>query len=370
MMEDHVRTGAYFDAITNPSNAPCFAGKVVLDVGAGSGILAIFAAKAGAKKVYAVEATPMARHARALVAANGLADTVTVIQGTVESVTLPEKVDVIVSEWMGYLLVRESMVDSLLAARDAWLKPGGSLWPSHARLFVAPARSHLAASRSSEFAASMAGWGAFQGEVDARYGVDVSALAPAFRAEQRQYCLETSAWADVPPGDLVGPPACVAEFDLATVTPAELAAPLAGKFRLPFEAWGEEGSSGGYRGGGSQGGGGGGPDPGPSQVTVDAFVGWFDVTFAGSAAAPAPHTVVLTTAPDEAGATHWGQQVFPLSPPVRGGPGDALAGSVTIARRSDNHRLMAVDFEWALEGGSTLAKAAGGGTRKASFQVE
>jgi protein arginine N-methyltransferase 1 len=358
MLEDHVRTGAYFDAITNPLNAPCFAGKVVLDVGAGSGILALFAARAGARKVYAVEATPMARHARALVEANGFGDVVEVIQGTVESVTLPEKVDVIVSEWMGYLLVRESMLDSVLAARDAWLKPGGSLWPSHARLWLAPARSHLAAARSAEFAASMAGWGGFQGEVDARYGVDVSALAPAFRAEQRLYYQETSAWADVSPSDLLGTPACIAEFDLGTVTKAELEAPLRGAFRLPLEA--EEGAGAGAGGGDKQ--------P-PASLCVDAFVGWFDVTFAGSPAAPAPHEVVLTTAPDEGGATHWGQQVFPLSPPVRGAPGDALAGAITITRRSDNHRLMSVGLEWGVEGGSALAKAAGG-VRKAVFQVE
>lgn len=357
MLEDHVRTGAYYDAITNPANAACFAGKTVLDVGAGSGILAIFAAKAGAKKVYAVEATPMARHARALVAANGLADTIEVIQGTVESVTLPEKVDVIVSEWMGYLLVRESMLDSVLAARDAWLKPGGSLWPSSARLFLAPARSHLAAARSAEFAASMAGWGAFQGEVDARYGVDVSALAPAYRAEQRLYYAETSAWADVAPGDLVGPASCIAELDLGTVTKADLEAPLVGAFRLPLE--GEEEEEGEGAGG----------DASTPPVVVDAFVGWFDVTFAGSPANPAPRVVTLTTAPDTAGATHWGQQVFPLSPPVRGAPGDALAGGITIARRSDNHRLMSVALEWGVEGGSALAKAAGG-VRKAVFQVE
>ncbi len=52
------------------SNRRQFQGKVVLDVGTGSGILSIFAAKAGAKKVYAVEATDMAVHARRLVAHN------------------------------------------------------------------------------------------------------------------------------------------------------------------------------------------------------------------------------------------------------------------------------------------------------------
>ena len=51
-----------------------------------------------------------------------------------EDVTLPTKVDIIVSEWMGYLLVRESMLDSVIFAREKFLKKGGALYPSHARL--------------------------------------------------------------------------------------------------------------------------------------------------------------------------------------------------------------------------------------------
>ena len=68
MLEDHKRTGAYYAAIRQ--NRRQFERKVVLDVGTGSGILAIFAAQAGAKTVYAVEATSMAKHARKLVEAH------------------------------------------------------------------------------------------------------------------------------------------------------------------------------------------------------------------------------------------------------------------------------------------------------------
>lgn len=70
MMEDRKRTGCYFDAVMK--NYKLFEDKVVLDVGTGSGILAIFAAKAGAKKVYAVEATDMAKYARTLIQANNV----------------------------------------------------------------------------------------------------------------------------------------------------------------------------------------------------------------------------------------------------------------------------------------------------------
>lgn len=61
MMQDYVRTATYQKAIFD--NAVDFEGKVVLDVGAGSGILSFFAAQAGAAKVYAVEASCMAQHA-------------------------------------------------------------------------------------------------------------------------------------------------------------------------------------------------------------------------------------------------------------------------------------------------------------------
>lgn len=70
MIEDHKRTGLYYNAVQQ--NRQQFEGKVVLDVGTGSGILAIFAAHAGARKVYAVEATPMALNARKLVKANNV----------------------------------------------------------------------------------------------------------------------------------------------------------------------------------------------------------------------------------------------------------------------------------------------------------
>ena len=62
-------------------------------------VLAIWAAQAGAKRVYAVEATDMAKHAKVLVEANGLSDVVDIRQSMVEALEIPEKVDIIVSEW-------------------------------------------------------------------------------------------------------------------------------------------------------------------------------------------------------------------------------------------------------------------------------
>lgn len=109
---------------------------VVLDVGCGTGLLSLFAARAGAKKVFAVESNRrMASLASTLAADNGCGDIVTVISGKIEDVTLPGcvKVDIIVSEWMGFYLLHESMLDSVLFARDHFLKVSGVMIPKHAR---------------------------------------------------------------------------------------------------------------------------------------------------------------------------------------------------------------------------------------------
>ncbi|CAB4022148.1 Histone-arginine methyltransferase CARM1 [Paramuricea clavata] len=114
-----------------------FKDKVVLDVGAGTGILSFFAIQSGAKKVYAVEASTMAMHCEALAKANGLTDKLHVIAGKLEEVDIPEKVDMIISEPMGYMLVNERMLESFLHAKK-WLKSEGKMFPSQGNMYVAP----------------------------------------------------------------------------------------------------------------------------------------------------------------------------------------------------------------------------------------
>lgn len=135
MMQDFVRTSTYQKAING--NFVDFNDKVILDVGAGSGILSFFAAQAGARKVYAVEASNMAQYAQQLVAANNLSDRISVIAGKIEEIELPEKVDVIISEPMGYMLYNERMLETYLHAKK-WLKPDGKMFPSRGDLHVAP----------------------------------------------------------------------------------------------------------------------------------------------------------------------------------------------------------------------------------------
>ncbi|XP_043199042.1 histone-arginine methyltransferase CARMER-like isoform X2 [Amphibalanus amphitrite] len=135
MMQDYIRTGTYQRAIL--SNGADFLGKVVLDVGAGSGILSFFAAQAGARKVYAVEASSMAEHASRLVESNNLQHVIRVISGKIEEIDLPEKVDMIISEPMGYMLYNERMLETYLHGKK-WLKPGGKMFPGRGDLHIAP----------------------------------------------------------------------------------------------------------------------------------------------------------------------------------------------------------------------------------------
>ncbi|KAL8803756.1 MAG: hypothetical protein Q9182_002966 [Xanthomendoza sp. 2 TL-2023] len=133
MLKDSVRTDAYRDFIYDNKNL--FAGKVVLDVGCGTGILSLFCAKAGAARVIAVDNSSIIDKAREIVFANGLSDTIQCLRGKIEEVTLPVKaVDIIVSEWMGYCLLYEAMLDSVIWARNRYLVPDGLMVPSHAAL--------------------------------------------------------------------------------------------------------------------------------------------------------------------------------------------------------------------------------------------
>jgi type I protein arginine methyltransferase len=137
MIQDTVRTELYRNSIMkNPSN---YKDKIVLDVGCGSGILSMFAAQAGAKRVYAVEASNMADYAKRLVAHNKLDKIVCVIHSTIEDLELPEKVDTIISEPLGTFLLNERMLETFVIARNKFLKPeGGRMFPTRADLYLMP----------------------------------------------------------------------------------------------------------------------------------------------------------------------------------------------------------------------------------------
>jgi len=320
MLQDSHRTGSYYTAIV--SNPACFEGKVVLDVGAGTCILAMFAAQAGAKQVFAIEATDMAKRGKKIVEANGLGDKIRVIQGTVETITLPCKVDIIVSEWMGYLLLRESMLDSVLLARDRWLKPGGSMYPSHSTLFLAPVTGTKAFKQKREqWEHEEQHWSSFESDMSQWYDIKFDSMQEEFMAEQQKYYLRTGAFVNLTQKQLIGPCKALFELDLLKVQIADL--------QNPSE---------------------------PSKCTlrvvrdglIEGFCGYFDAVFKGSPENPVEQEVTLTTAPTNGPGTHWGQQAFGFYPPLNARRGDALECSVLITRQKSNPRLLALETTFEL----------------------
>jgi SAM-dependent methyltransferase len=167
MLDDHVRTSAFLRAlreIVGPED-------VVVDIGTGTGILAAGAAQAGARRVYAIEATPIAEYARDVFAANALDSRVTVVEGWSTRVTLPERADVAIAEILGSEALEERVLPVLLDARRRLLKPGARLIPSVVRIFGVPV------SIPDEWIASVVFTRSNTERWSAQYGVDLSALA-------------------------------------------------------------------------------------------------------------------------------------------------------------------------------------------------
>ncbi|KAI4902441.1 hypothetical protein NFI96_021593, partial [Prochilodus magdalenae] len=314
MIADTVRTDTYRRGIFRSSEA--IQGKVVLDVGAGTGVLSVFCAQAGARKVYAVEASSIAEQAVRIVQLNGLEGRVEVIRGTVESVELPEKVDVIVSEWMGYALLHESMLNSVIFARDKWLQPGGLILPETAELFVAPINDLVAEERLSFWSTVNTGgepvpmWRAIAVLVKGQYGVDMSCMTDFARS-----CIMNGEITVQPVTveDVLSHPCRFATLDLRTVTLEQLKR-VSGSFCCRCF-----GSS-----------------------SVNAFCVWFTVTFPGE---DSTQPLVLSTSPFKP-ETHWKQAVLYLDEPVDVVQDTEVAGSLSMfpSEQSSRHICIHMDY--------------------------
>ncbi|KAJ3578001.1 hypothetical protein NPX13_g2565 [Xylaria arbuscula] len=261
MLKDTVRTDGYRDFIYN--NKHLFAGKTVLDIGCGTGILSMFCARAGAARVIAVDASDIILKARENIYRAGLADTITTLHGKMEEVILPvDQVDIIVSEWMGYCLLFEAMLPSVLYARDKYLAPGGLMVPSHTNMWVAPVSDPVWVSENGE---------TFWADV---YGFDMSAMAKGIYDEVR-----VLHW----PGDKVcGTSSAFKMLDLYKTTAADLSftAPYTSKLTQDVDA-------------------------------IDGFLIWFDAFFSPTAPSSfsqqdkESENVDKHAVPDDAVATEW-----------------------------------------------------------------
>ena len=125
-----------------------------------------------------------------------------------------------VTEWMGYMLLRESMLDSLVRARDTFLKPTtGLMMPSHATMLVAPiADEEERKIQHQDYARAMDDWKEFAETTQTMYGVDMSILGEDFDREQKEYYVLSSRWAELPTSCLLAEPVVVKEYDMHVCT--------------------------------------------------------------------------------------------------------------------------------------------------------
>ena len=134
MLNDRVRTESFLAGIRRVVRP----GDVVVDLGTGTGVLAMAAARAGARHVYAIEESGIAAAAEALFEANGLADRISLLRGRSTEIDLPERGDVLISEMIGDDPLGERILEVTRDAVTRWLEPDARLVPSRIRLFGLP----------------------------------------------------------------------------------------------------------------------------------------------------------------------------------------------------------------------------------------
>ena len=235
---------------------------------------------------------------------------ITLVKGRVEELgALPEpQVDIIVSEWMGYLLLYESMLSTVLYARDRWLAPGGCVHPSRARLLCSGLDVDAWRAPQREFWRSV-------------YGFDFSSMLHpwplAVVGDTREPVVECIDAAAVCTNEAV-----LRDIDIMTVTDAAL--DFCADFRLEFAR----------------------------AAAFGALVLYFDTTFAAGCVAP---PIVLDTSP--AGApTHWKQTLLFLKETHAVRAGDAVAGTVRLTRPAANPRGYDVVVHLRVNGGAEVVQ--------------
>lgn len=125
MLADELRTRSFLDAIL----ATVGPGDVVVDIGSGTGVLSLFAAMAGAARVYAIEREPVIDVARNIAHRNGLSESITFIEGLSTDIELPERANVLVSETIGNVGLDEGIITWIADAKQRLLTPDASIIP-------------------------------------------------------------------------------------------------------------------------------------------------------------------------------------------------------------------------------------------------
>ncbi|XP_011298245.1 protein arginine N-methyltransferase 1 [Fopius arisanus] len=283
MLTDTVRTESYRDALL--TNSHVFRECTMLDVGCGTGILSMFAAKSGCKKVLSVDQSDVIYHAMDIVRENNLNDVIELKKGRLEDIDLGvEKVDAIVSEWMGYFLLFEGMLDTVIYARDHYLKPGGKLLPNRCTLTL------VGSGDTKRYVDLVDYWSNV-------YGFKMSCMKEKVVKEPSIEVCSAK--------DIVTSVSIIRNFDLFTVDTSCM------DFTTEFELIVKKTGS------------------------LTAIVGYFDVFF------DLDNPVSFSTGP-QTQATHWKQTVFSLSEPISITEGETITGKIICGRHPKDIRALIV----------------------------
>uniref|UniRef100_A0A1Q3F1J6 type I protein arginine methyltransferase n=1 Tax=Culex tarsalis TaxID=7177 RepID=A0A1Q3F1J6_CULTA len=285
MLSDYVRTASYRDAILE--NGAIFRDKTVLDLGCGTAILSMFAARAGAKEVISVDQSDIIYQAMDIVRRNKI-DNIKFVKGRLEDSELPvEKVDIIVSEWMGYFLLFEGMMDSVIYARKQYLKEGGFILPNRCNISLA---GYGDVERHNEFIG-------FWKDV---YGFDMSCMK---KEVLREATVEVCK-----PEHVVTNANIIANFDLMEV---DVDCP---NFSYDFELTVKR------------------------DCSLTALVGYFDTFF------ELPEHVEFSTSPYTK-PTHWKQTLFYVEEPIPVREGQQIKGKFVCRRDPKDARSLFITIE-------------------------
>ncbi|KAL6558540.1 Protein arginine N-methyltransferase 1.1 [Orobanche minor] len=292
MLKDVIRTKTYQNVIYK--NSFLFKDKIVLDVGAGTGILSLFCAKVGAKHVYAVECSSMADTAQEIIEHNGFSNVITVLKGKIEEIELPvAQVDVIISEWMGYFLVYENMLNTVLYARNKWLVQDGIVLPDKASLFLTAIEDSDYKEEKIEF------WNNV-------YGFDMSCI-------RKQSIME-------PLVDIVNQSHIVTNCQLLKTMDISKMEAGDASFTAPFKLVAER------------------------DDYIHALVAYFDVSFTKC------HKPMGFSTGPKSRCTHWKQTVLYLEDVLSICQGEALTGTLTVAPNEKNPRDVDITLKYSLKG--------------------
>jgi len=299
MLKDEVRTLAYKNAIMR--NKHLFEGKVVLDVGCGTGILCMFAASAGAKLVIGVDMSNIIDQAKVIVKDNGFEDRIILLKGKMEEVQLPvDSVDIIISEWMGYFLLYESMLDTVIYARDRYLTPEGLVFPDKATMVLATIEDAEYKEQKISF------W-------EDVYGFNMKCIQEMALKEPL---------VDIVAGESINSSTCIfKEIDIKTITKAEL------NFVTDFDLEIKQ------------------------NDYVHAFVAYFDIFFSAC-----HKTVEFSTGPRDR-STHWKQTVFYLKNDITASAGDHVKGKLSCAPNARNPRDLDIVIDYVHEDKTGVVQA-------------